>query len=977
MNIQSPPGDRASRPIIAWVSAAALVMGALFATPSVLAAVPAAGSLIGSQANASYVDNSGSHQQSTSNLVQTQVQQVGSFNLDGFVSATTTVKNTQAGSSGNLISVSHTVTNTGNGTDGFNIVIAPGPNPGTGMAMSVFIDKNNDGLADSSTALCSAAAGASCTVPTQVLGGAGTATSSFTFLVTYTIPGSATTPTTPFSSGLITVTPAAAGVYSSTGTAYTSPNTTASDVDNINLTFNAAFNATMSLTLPSVSGPGNLAYPAATQSGKHSLASATCPATIAGARSNTVGCVYTTYTLNFNNTGGAVGVFYANSVLPAGLTYVANSAVWSGLGGTALGDGANGDPAGIDFLVTGQTVSMRVAAVNVNTTGSISFMVLVNSTANVGTGTTTGIATYDNIGSTHSTADSLAGTTNTNAAPYTVTATAGVVLGSATGDIINSADTTAGTAKGTFGTADADQNAIVKVTSGGIVRFTHKVFNTGDVTDAFNLSMVNTFPAGSSVTYYSADGATPLLDTNGDGVVDTGNIAAGQSGTFIIQVQIPSVATGTVAYTLTVQAKSFNDATKFDAAGDQVSSVSGTLVDLTNTNPGSGNASVGNGDSGTGPSPMPTLTKSTPAGTAVIFPLFVANNDTSNNTYLLSTSQASSFPGSLPAGWSVKYVTSGTNCTGSVMTSPITVNAGVTQAVDACVTPASTATAGTTSVYFQVSSVTAASTGAIVSDRLQDALTVTTAVTFMSTLTPDNDGQLSAGGTVVYAHTLTNTGAQACGPYTLAVSQSGSATGWTNAIFLDVNGNGQIDAADTPATSGTGLAVGGVAKYLVRVFAPGSATANQIDTAKLTVTYTDPLANCGPHTATDTSKVVTGNIRAVKMQWLNLLCDNTVTPTFSPVQITGATPGSCITYQIVATNEGTAPVTNLVISDVIPQFTTMAAIQPALPCVPSSSVSGSGVAFSMSGTSLSCGTATTVPSSGSLTMQFTVLIPKT
>jgi len=187
-----------------------------------------------------------------------------------------------------------------------------------------------------------------------------------------------------------------------------------------------------------------------------------------------------------------------------------------------------------------------------------------------------------------------------------------------------------------------------------------------------------------------------------------------------------------------------------------------------------GSGSVAGGDLGPGPSPQPTTTNSTPAGTGTIFTLFVKNNDATGpatQTYGLAASQSTSFPGTLPAGWTVKFVAAGGTCTAAAITS-VTVAAGAQQQVDACVTPPATQTPVTAQpIYFRVQSSAVASTGVLVSDAKHDAVTVVAAQTLGATLTPNNVGQVAPGGTVVYAHTLTNTGSLSCGAYTLTATK--------------------------------------------------------------------------------------------------------------------------------------------------------------------------------------------------------------
>jgi uncharacterized repeat protein (TIGR01451 family) len=999
MNIFLPDCNTASRPYAAWAGAAALTLGALFGASNSYAAPPPANTLIGNQATAAYTDSTGVAQTASSNLVQTSIQQVGSFLLDSYGTATTNVQNTKTGAGGNTVYAPHVLTNSGNGPDSFNITVTD-HTTGTGdfSSVQVFADANNDGLPDSTTALCTATVPLGLLAPNlcsitsiAVAGNGGT----FPFVVAYTIPAGATTPTTPFASALVTARPTnpiatGSDIYLG-GTNGLTPYA-AADVDNVNLTTVAAFNATKSLTVPAVAGPTGAGWPAALTSGPRS--GAACVATVADALAPAAGCVYTTYTINYKNTGGSAGAFYMNDVLPSGFTYVPGSAVWSSAGGVALTDAVGGDSAGIDYAAdvtnpAANTVSALVANVGVNVSGTVSFIVMVDNTADVGTGTTTNTATYDPVTSTSLVPLDGAGDSNTNPAAFTVTATVSHVVGSATGTAVGSLDTVAGTPNGTA----FDLNTAPTIVAGGSVKFTHTLFNTGNAADTINLStLASDFPAGSVFTFYAADGATPLLDTNSDGKVDTGSIAAGGSTTFVLQVTIPGAtpSAGITPFTVNVLGTSVADSTKIDAAQDIVADVVGALVDLTNSTTGNGIAGTSSalgvgGDVGQGPSPVPTTTLPTPAGTAVSFPLFVKNNDSGSLTFTLAASQTTSFPGSLPAGWTVTFGTAA-GCAAPITTT--TVAAGAQSAIFACVTPPVSAVAGTTNVYFKVTSTTTASTSVIVSDTKTDAVTVTAAATFGATLTPDNNGQVAPGGTVVYAHTLNATGVQACGTYTLNASQTQAPAGWTFALFIDVNGDGQIDAGDTPVVAGgpgatvnPALVSGTPQKILVRVFAPGGAVPGIQDTVTVTATFAANGSGnvCGPVSATDISTVVTGQIRVVKTQALDAACDGTADTAFSAALIANAKPGQCVIYKVIATNEGTAAITNLTINDALPNYTTLAGTQPipiapkTTQCEKSATVSGAPT-YTSTGTTVKCGTATTVPPGGTLELIFAVKI---
>ena len=948
----------------AWAGAAITSLGFLFGSSAAFAVAPPVNTVIGNQASASYSDASGNIQLATSNLVQTTVQQVGSFTLDTVNQLSpSTIVNTKTGSAGATLYAPHTLTNTGNGSDSFVITVGGST---SFSKVEVYADINGDGIPESTTPLCSAVTAATCTVPAQTVpGGNG----NFTFVVAYSIPSSAVTPTAPFDSAIITATPGTPALY-------TAPNTSVSDKDIVNLTTAAAFNMTKTIGLPLVAAPGGGAWPTASTGGQSSAASATC-STIYPVTSSAT-CTYTVYTLTFNNSGAAAGPFVLTDALPSGLTYVAGSAVWSNKPGVALNNAGGVSQSGIDFSVTaGGEIDAVIASIAPNVTQTLSFVVRVNSAAIVGSGNTTNIAKFSQTSPAVPPVGpgpfTIPNPGTTNPSIFTVLQTYGIAVGTGASTSATALDTTAGSGNGT-----ADLSTQPNVVAGGSVKFLQTVFNTGNGSDTVNLSApsgTSSFPAGTAFTFFAADGVSPLLDTNGDGIPDTGPLAAGASVNIVVQAIVPSSATvGAGPFNVIVVGKSLGDSTKIDGTIDRVTTVIGSLVDVTNTPNGSGVASVGGGDLGPGPSPLPTTTNSTPAGTGTVFTLFLKNNDTLANSYNLSASQTTNFPGTLPAGWTVKYVAAGGTCASAAISQPVSVAAGAQVEVDACVTPPATQLAETAQkIYFQVQSAAPASNGVIVRDAVTDAVTVTTVATHSAVVTPSNSGQVAPGGTVVFPHSLINTGNQSCGAYTLTATLPAAdvTAGWTTAIYLDTNGNGVIDAGDTLVTGPqtAGLAVGVTQKFLVKLFAPGAGVAGAVDV--VTVTATFPPNDCGQASATDASTVVTGQIRVVKAQALDASCSG-VAGTFSAATF-GIKPGQCVIYQVIATNQGSGPVSNVSIGDAVPAFTTLSTSQPAAQCV-SVGVTGTPV-FANTAATVSCGSAVnTVAPGGTVTLTYAVKV---
>ena len=935
LSAKLPAFRRAAR----WTGAAAITLGALFATAMVSAA-PVQGTSIGNQASASYLDPDGSTRSATSTSVQTTVTQVGSLTL--------TANGARNAAAGNTVYVPHTLTNTGNGDDSFTISVTESNAATTPdfTRIEVFLD-NGTGLPSSSTPLCTiTTASGTCTTPAQIVPGSN---GILKFVVAYSVPPTAVVGTWPSNSA--TVTAARVGT--------TIPYTTGSVVntDTITLTDQAAFAVTKSISQPAVAA-GSVAWPA--------------PAT-SGPRGTT-----TMYTFAYTNNGGAPGTLVLSDTLPAGMTYVANSAVWSSAPGTSLNDAAGGtEPvAGIEYEAVAGVIKARVANVNASVSGTISFVVNVATGAAIGTTGTSNIGNYSPVTCAAATISASTGcaSASTNSAVFTVTANQGVVFGVSPTPV---ADSTAGTPNTT-----GDTVTMPSVAPGKAVRFTQAVQNSGNDTDAFNLSTgsiggAGQFPTGSTFSWFASDGVTPLLDTNGDGIVDTGPMAAGAIRIVVLQVIVPTGTTvGAGPFAVIAQARSFANATKVDAVNDVVTSVvTAATVDLTNSAVGT----TAVGDQGPGPGTAPIVSVPVVTGAVAQIALYVQNNDSGTLSYTFSASQSQTFPGSLPAGFSVVY--SSTACTSPTAVTGLTGIAANGQGnVFACVTVPASAPAGTQSVYFRVTSTTAAaSTGAVVNDTIFDALTISVAATKKFTISPDNSGQAALGGGVTYAHTINNTGNQSCGAFGITASPTtaAAAASWTTALYLDVDGSGTLTSGDTLITNGTiaAIAAGGSQKILVRVFVPGGAAVGNQEV--VTVAVTDSASSCvlAGANALDTTTVVTGTIRVTKAQVGQTTCSATATG-FSGAALSQK-PGDCIVYEVIATNEGASNVSNIAINDAIPPSTNYAgAVQPTTQCT-SSGVSPA-PAFAPTGspvTSVTCGgTANAIVPGGTITMRFAVQI---
>lgn len=808
------------------------------------AAAPAAGASISNQASASYTDGSNVPRTVTSNVVSTTVTQVASMTL--------TANGNQTATPGSVVYYPHTLTNTGNGSDTFNLTAVSAATPFQMTNVQIFADNGSGqptGLAITSTGPIAAGA-------------------AFKFIVVGTLPVTATATQT----NVITV----------NGASVLTPAQNASNIDTTTVTTNAVVTLTKAVSVASGPSPAD----AAAQ-------------------------VPYTYTLTYTNTGNSTATAVAISdAIPAGMTYVAGSARWSVTGGsTALSDtnGSKGtSPNTLTSSYTSGTFLATLAQVTPGQSGTLSFQVKVDVARAPGVINNTATTSYNN-GSGTST-----GTSNT--VPFTVTQTAAVTL---TGETLP-------------GPANP----------GSTISFTNVVTNKGTGIDTFNITLgaTNNFPAGTTFQLFKDGGATPLVDTNGDGIIDTGPLAVGATYNVILKATLPPNATNTGApFSINKIATSVFDPTKSATAADTLTSIANASVDLTN------NSVAATGVPGFGPGPEATaqVTNTTNPGTTTVFTLVANNTGPSPDSFNFSASTASSFSSlTLPAGWTVTFKANvGGACasTGASIINSGSVAAGGAVTVCAEVTVPAGFAAGTSDLYFRVQSPTSG-----VSDIVHDAVTVN-AVRSLS-ITPNGAGQTYPGGSYVYSHTLTNNGNVLEGNLTLStitLAAVNNQPGWTSTLYYDATpSNGTLDAADPLITGAlnavliAGLAPGQSITIFDKVIAPSGAVPGAVNATVITVTTANGSYSTTapvPTVATDSTTVIAGNLTLTKAQSLNPTCADA---TLSTVYTTGnlsAKPGECVLYQITVTNVGSADATAVIVSDVTPTYTKLKNLAAALP----------------------------------------------
>lgn len=629
-----------------------------------------------------------------------------------------------------------------------------------------------------------------------------------------------------------------------------------------------------------------------------------------------------TYTLNYTNTGNsAASNFTIEDTIPAGLEYVAGSAKLYGNNQT---DAADTD--GYKFIETTPgsndgkgKVSLTVASLAPGSSGILTFKVRVPLNAPVSVIENTAYSDLDGAGTASSPQPSnthqleiakiFKGTINdSDINDY--------ADGAEPGDPLDNQITIANLLQGkvaVFGTAATEKIVI---------------HNTGNYADEFMVSTSNgNLPSGSVITLYQADGVTPF--------VSTGTLAKGGKYELVAKITLPATYSGNTALTATLLVKpKSNPAQIADTLNLIITKVTPATVDLHNGNTtdqdGTG-AVVGSGkDANKYANEVSVL-----PGNSVTFPLQVDNLGSVSDNFNLSHN--------LPAGWDVKFYiadAAGTGPTGAPITNTGNLDALTgTKKLVAVITPPLGETAGDKDVQLTV---TSPATG--LSDTIAEKLTVQADRKLV--LNQDRIGQVAPGGTVVYKHTLTNNsnlveGATAAGiPFTLTSSN----TNWAASLYIDNNNDGLIDANDTLVTgtaltflNNAGIAKGATVNLLVKVQAPSNATVGTQNPVVLTFS---PVQYNGQNhpvlTNTDLTTVTAGQVRLVKDQAL-VDCTTGTTSSYTQANV-NAKPGECVKYRITATNEGNATVTDVVISDNTPSYTTLKAIPSVSPLATSATL---------------------------------------
>ena len=808
----------------------------------VVHAATEAGTIIKNQASASYRDSFGVKRIATSNLVETVVRQVAAVEL--------TRDQQKPAVAGREIYFTHIVRNTGNGTDRYDLE-ATSVGGGTIQfdSVTIYSDNNRDGQPDSfnpidSTVLLPAGESQSVVIAALVPSGS--------------VAGS---------NGSMTI----------RATSRFDSSVTMQNIDSVSITESAVVEVTKRISALKSSSPGG-------------------PFTVS-----------ITYKNNSSQTASELAIIDA---LPPGMSYVPWSGRWSGSGSVVLSDNnPNDSHAGVNSSVrycaydvscigvpeassdtdtlTINQVTAVVASVAPGQSGEVQFQVTIDSGLEPSVLLNVAEIQYNaGMGAVY--------VTDSNTVPFQVTQGTSVV--------INGSDSS--NVDGVNEPLELMSPTLSDLQAGNNLFFKNVVWNNGNGVDTFDISIAgSTFPAGTVFRLLQVDAQTPLLDTSGNGLSDTGPVAAGDSYEVVIHVILPDGTYGAASnYEVSTVATSVVDADINNDIANRLISITPGGVDITNTSE-LGRAEVTG--VGVGPEAEPVTNRSVSPGSTGSIDLYINNTSDYPMDFDLAFSVHSDFSSiEVPANWLFEFQ----NDSGEVVSNTGVIAANDFLKITVLVRVPSEALPQDINIYFR-----AQNDRYGVSDIKHDQFTVQPEPSLL--LGINQEGQVSPGGSHVYTHSLLNSGNTDVSNISLSVSDSRAAQGWTSLIYEDTDGNGSISSGDQIIDT-VDLTPGQSMTLFVKVFAPANAPVTGFNSTVLRAT-SDAIT----HTVTDITKVSTGEISVMKEQAVDNGCDGVLDTPYGN-SILAVEPGNnCVRYRLTAINGGSASVVNVVVADGTPTFT--------------------------------------------------------
>jgi uncharacterized membrane protein len=809
-----------------------LLVALLLMVTSAFAQTTPAGTQIRNRASATYEDLSGNTFTSVSNEVITIVLPVYGISIlpdDSGETPPVTPALAQNAIGGQTVYYSYTLTNTGNDTDSYSIVpLLDAVNTTMTLALaniSVYHDVNSNGLVDGGEPAISVGGAPGVFGPLA-------ANASVSLIVTYAVPGTA-----------------AAGDVAYVGVQGTSVGDGAQvDTRNYHLTtvVNDAVMTALLAGAPAFVVEGDqIAY---TFSGTNTGTNTANGVNVASVGLTGV-LMYDVIPIN-PASGNPLPIFGAPTGFPAGGTVLylpsGSSTAGSPETWTWSTTAAAGDIA-VAYITNGGVVSGQAYGFSYQVTVPVGMTPgVLNNTAS--------LAYIDNNGVTP---DPTVVTSNN--APVTVGTLANVLIGPA-----------GSPGAGTPPNFNDDVQSVATAYANTSVNYTNTIRNDGNANDAINVALdgSSTIPGSWAVIFYRSDGVTPLSDSDFDGLDDVGPLAPGATIDIVVRVIIPGSQGAGGPFDAVVRAQSANTPAETNLTTDRILQVLPATVD------------IGNYDGVAGTTNSTPLNQNTDPATSVDFALDVVNGGGSSDNFLLSSA--------IPAFWTVTFYadSNGNGVLDASELTPITQTGPVAAGAEANVIARVDVPAGTLPGVNGTSFTATSSVNGTQLDTIANTVTVNTLASV--DFAPDNAGNATAGGTITYAHTVTNTG-NVFDTFDLTY---GSSQGWTYVFFDPIN---------TPITS-IALAPGAAVAITVRLTIPAGTAVGTVEVGVLSATGQVTLAT---DNATDVTTIAAGNLSLVK----------SVSPAGDQV------PGTDLSYTVDYQNLGSGDLTTIVIYDAVPAWT--------------------------------------------------------